>query len=202
MRKLYTLLLSTLVLSTAVQAESFTISISGLAYDPATLNVVVGDEVTIQATTTHPLRQVSESDWNANNNTQLVGGFGTETSNYTFTVTALGDIYYVCSNHVGAGMKGKIVVSDPTGIRDAVTMTALQVYPNPVTDGVLNIATSEQLDGQSIEFYTTNGQLVSTIALSGMQREVRVALADGVYTAVLVKDGEAVARKRLVFQNR
>lgn len=202
MKKIYTLLTSVFLLAACFNAvaDSYVISTSGLSYNPATLNANVGDEITIQASATHPLRQVSEETWNANGATQLPGGFGLETSTYTFTITAAEDIYYVCTNHVASGMKGKIVVSIGTGISTAAQVTALQVFPNPVVGGDFTIkGNGFELDNSKVEIYSANGQLVSSINLSGAQQELHVSLANGVYTAVIVKDDKAITRKRLVF---
>lgn len=202
MKKIYTLLLSTMALGITAQADNYLVSFAGISYDQPVLNVVIGDVVTIQASPTHPLRQVSQATWDVNGSTQLSGGFGTETTDYTFAITSLDEIYYVCAAHVAAGMKGKIVVSAATGIQGAAAVTSLMVYPNPVTHGSVTVKAAEQLDGQTMEFYNSSGQLVKAVALSGLQTEINVRLANGVYSAVLLKDDKAIARKRLVFINR
>lgn len=201
MKKLYTLIIAIVGLNLAAQADSYTINISGFTYSPATLNVVVGDVVTIQASGNHPLLQVSQATWDAAGTTALPGGFGPETSNYTFTVTSTDDIYYVCTNHVSMGMKGKIIVSTATGISDLPSANALNVYPNPVTDGSLTVKGQSEMDGQHLELYSTSGQLVKSVDLNGLEMRVNLDVAAGMYTAIIVKDDKAVLRKRLVFVN-
>ena len=149
----------------------------------------------------HPLSQVSETTWNANGTEQLVGGFGTETSDYSFTLTNTEDVFFVCLSHVSAGMKGKIEVENTTFVEDAARISSLKVFPNPVKNGSMTIEAPEQMDGQQMELYNTNGQLVRTIGLSGLQTELNLKLEDGIYTAVLIVDRKAVLRKRLVFIN-
>lgn len=205
MKKFYSILTFVFLMAafSTATADSYTIAISGLAYSPATLNANVGDVITIQATGNHPLRQVSESSWDANDATQLPGGFGTETSDYTFTLDAVGDIFYVCANHVGAGMKGKIVVSIGTGISNAAEITALQIYPNPVIGGDLIVkGNGFELDNSKLELFNSSGQLVGSLPLDGEQSELNVSLANGVYTAVIIKEDKAVIRKRLVFLSK
>lgn len=205
MKKIYSILTSLFVLSACFNAvaDSYTISISGLSYSPAVLNANVGDVVTIQASGNHPLRQVSEASYDANDATQLPGGFGTETSDYTFTLDAAGEIFYVCAVHAAAGMKGKIVVSVGTGIANAAQVTALQVYPNPVIGGDFVVkGNGFDLDHSKLELFNSSGQLVRSLNLDGEQAELHVALANGVYTAVIMKEDKAVTRKRLVFLSK
>lgn len=117
-----------------VKATSYTVSIVGTSYSPATLTATVGDIITIQASTAHPLVQVDQTTWNANGATPMGGGWGTQTSNYTFTVTTAGTIYYVCSAHVSLGMKGQITVSAATNVKELNNIFILSLYPNPVKE--------------------------------------------------------------------
>ena len=73
-----------ILLSYSAFSVSHTILISGTTYSPSSINVDVGDTVTISATSGHPLVQVDSTTWQANGTTELVGGWGTKTSNYTF----------------------------------------------------------------------------------------------------------------------
>jgi plastocyanin len=99
------------LLSYSVFSASHTMLINGISYSPSNLSAQVGDTVTISASGSHPLVQVDSTTWQANGSTELVGGWGTKTSNYTFEITANEDIYFVCLAHVLMGMKGKISVS-------------------------------------------------------------------------------------------
>jgi plastocyanin len=201
MKKLYTLILLFITPSFSVNAENFLITIDGFSYTPSVLTAQPGDVITIEASAMHPLSQVSETTWNANGTEQLVGGFGTETSDYSFTLTNTEDVFFVCLAHVSAGMKGKIEVENTTSVEDAARISSLKVFPNPVKNGSMTIAAPEQMDGQQLELYNTNGQLVRTIGLSGLQMELNLKLQSGIYTAVLVAEQKAVLRKRLVFIN-
>ena len=59
MKKIYSYILFT-ILAVSMKATSYTVSISGFAYSPSTLTVTVGDVVTISASGTHPLAEVSD----------------------------------------------------------------------------------------------------------------------------------------------
>lgn len=188
------------IVGTSAYATSYTIDISGISYTPSTLNVVVGDEITIQASGNHPLAEVSESTWDANGSTPMPSGFGVQTSSYTFTASTVGTIYYVCQAHVSGGMKGLINVSVATGIIDATSSTGLRVYPSIVTNGAFNVAAdSDVLKGATVELFSTNGQLVKSYLLESESAVLKADVATGTYTAVVLKDNEAILRQRMVF---
>ncbi len=93
-----------------LKATNYTVAISGLTYSPNLLTVFIGDVVTLQASAAHPLRQVSKATWDANGTTAVAGGWGTKTANYVYTPGIADTIYYICTAHVGLGMKGKLIV--------------------------------------------------------------------------------------------
>ena len=53
MKKIYSVILLS-IFAISMKATSYTITISGFAYTPSTLNVLVGDVVTISASGNHP----------------------------------------------------------------------------------------------------------------------------------------------------
>lgn len=133
MKKIYSILLLSII-AVSMKATSYTVTISGFSYSPATLTVTVGDVVTISASGTHPLAEVSQTTWNAAGNTPLSSGFGVKTSAYTFTIISATDIYYVCQNHVGSGMKGMITVST-VGVKEQNNAVSnINIFPNPAKD--------------------------------------------------------------------
>lgn len=132
MKKIYSLFFILFVAIT-VKATNYNITISGLSYSPSTLNAVVGDVITISASGVHPLVEVAQSTWSSNGSTALSGGFGSQTSAFTFTLTTSGTIYYVCSNHIGSGMKGQIVVSAATNLNSiGKNFDVMNIFPNPI----------------------------------------------------------------------
>ena len=174
MKKIY--LITLLCLSSlAFKAATFTISTVGTSYSPATLTVSVGDVVTIQASGSHPLVEVSQSTWNANGATPLGGGFGTKTSNYTFTVTSTNAIYYVCSVHVGMGMKGMITVSAAGVNENTISLNNVSLFPNPAKNNMSVNFTANTSTSVSIKLYDVTGREIEKL-----MNEVNVA--QGVHT--------------------
>jgi plastocyanin len=161
MKKIYFILFACMAFF-ATNATTYTITIGpGNAYTPNNLSVAVGDMVVIQASSSHPTAQVDQTTWNANGTTPMVGGWGSQTTTFTFTATAPGTIYYVCQFHVGAGMKGTILVN-AAGINETANnfLTEINVFPNPATT---NVKVGFALEGNStvnIKMMNVNGQEV------------------------------------------
>jgi plastocyanin len=135
MKKIYLFAVLIMALQTIASATTHTITTSGFAFSPDSINANVGDTIIFNvAFGTHPLQQVSSTTWAANGTTPLSGGFSA-TSGTTFSVVMtqaqVGVVYYVCTNHVASfGMKGRIFVSAVNGIENIPTISA-QPYPNP-----------------------------------------------------------------------
>jgi plastocyanin len=148
-------------LSLFVRATNYNIGISGNAYNPVEITVKVGDQITISASSFHPLVQVSQATWDAKGKTPVEGGWGTKTANYTFTVTEVGIIYFVCSVHVAEfGMRGKITVEPATGIDNATSpVVGLSVYPNPARTNVTLSYVSNENSEIAVRIFNITGQL-------------------------------------------
>ncbi|MCW3126381.1 MAG: hypothetical protein JWO03_2039 [Bacteroidetes bacterium] len=133
MKSIYTLVFLVVVSAQMVSAQ--TIGTSGYTYDPDSLAVHVGDQVTFNSTfSTHPLREVSAADWATSTTTQLAGGFSASSgTTLTVTMTAAGTRYYLCANHAGLGMKGRIFVTTPNGIQN-IASVASATFPNPASN--------------------------------------------------------------------
>ena len=145
-----------------VKAAQVNINISGFSYSPDLVTVNVGDVVIIQANSTHPLIQVSQANWNANNGVQ--DGFGSS-SDFTLSITAAmagTTIYYGCSAHFSGGMKGQIVVNVVSGINEnQIRPFNFTVYPNPVTaDSWMNVSV-KSAGKISITVYDLNGRIIN-----------------------------------------
>lgn len=160
MKKLITLLVVFSALTLEVNATKHTVTTSGSSYSPTVLTVHVGDTVTISASNTHPLVQVSRSTWSTNGTSALAGGWGSTNKNYTFTVSTTDTIYYVCSAHVSFGMKGRVVVAQFSGINEVSTnQLDVTVYPNPVTSyGTVRLSSAGN-NPVGVYVYSINGQL-------------------------------------------
>ncbi|TSA34264.1 MAG: T9SS C-terminal target domain-containing protein [Porphyromonadaceae bacterium] len=160
MKKMVILLAVFTALTLQVNATKHTVAISGFTYSPALLSAHIGDTITINATGSHPLVQVSKATWNSSEAIVLAGGWGTKTSNYTFTVSSADTIYYVCSAHVSFGMKGRVVIAPSAGINEfSADQLSVAVYPNPMTSTGTVKLSSSGTNPVSVYVFSINGQL-------------------------------------------
>lgn len=154
-------------------------------YSPAYLQVNLGDTIIIATTLTHTTQQVSYATWMANDTTLLPGGLDGPPGGFTFVATTLGDIYYVCVEHVQmSAMKGQIKVSQ-LGVNDhkSITMQILQ----SVSEQYIKLLVSGNVSGpMEVEMLNLSGQVVKTIhmELSGDESSATIQVSDmpkGVY---------------------
>lgn len=198
MKKTFTTLLF-LLPALFAWATQHTINTAGISYSPSAINVLVGDTVTIAASANHPLVEVSEATWNTNGSTPLPGGFGTQTSSFTFVVSGSNDIFFVCSNHVGAGMKGRIFVS-ATNVA-LLTINDLIIGPNPVTDGIIQISNAHIFNGELLlTIFDVQGRLVYNQKISSVaKQQIEVSLEKGNYVYYFSLNGlKSTARQFVV----
>jgi len=147
-------------LTLQVNATKHTVTISGFIYSPALLSAHIGDTITINATSGHPLVQVSKATWNNDGAAALAGGWGTKTANYTFTITTADTVYFVCSAHVSFGMKGRVVIAPSAGINELpADQLSVSVYPNPVTSTGTVKLSSFGTNPVLVYVFSINGQL-------------------------------------------
>lgn len=205
MKKIYSIFLFS-ILAISMKATSYTVSISGFAYSPASLTVTVGDVVTISASGSHPLAEVSQTTWNANGTTTLSTGFGTKTSNYTFTITSASDIYYVCTNHVSMGMKGMITVSS-VGVKEQNDMIGnISMFPNPAKDKFSVKFNSTENGTVSAKLYSICGQEVESLivnkefnaGITTLNFDLQNNIPAGVYFVQLNYNSKKVIRKLII----
>ncbi|MDP3555943.1 MAG: T9SS type A sorting domain-containing protein [Bacteroidota bacterium] len=202
MKKIYLTLLA-IVAFAGIKAATYTITISGLTYAPPTLTVNVGDVVTIQASSLHPLNQVSAATWSASGSTTVSGGWGSQTADYTFTASVVGDIYYVCQNHVSMGMKGMITVLNPTGIaQNTFSFQNLNVFPNPAKDKITVSLSSEKATNATFKLFSITGAEVSTLilnqSLNSGENKIELALptlSNGNYILEITSESKKVSKK-------
>ena len=160
MKKIVVLFAVFTALTLQVNATKHTVAISGFTYSPALLSAHIGDTITIDASTSHPLLQVSKATWTSAGTTALAGGFGPTTKNYTYTVTSADTVYYICTAHVQFGMKGRVVISPATGINEFPTdQLSVSVYPNPATTTATVKLSSFGNNPVSVFVFSINGQL-------------------------------------------
>ena len=205
MKKIYTILLLTIA-TIGMNATSYTITTSGFSYSPSTLTVTVGDVVTISASGTHPLAEVSQTTWNANGTSTLSTGFGVKTSAYTFTITAANNIYYVCQNHVSSGMKGQITVTS-TGINEQANVIGnISLYPNPAKEKFSVKFKSTENGMLTAKLYSVCGQemqsLISNKEFNTGENSIEIELQNnipaGVYFLQLNYNSRKIVRKLII----
>lgn len=203
MKKIYSVLFFAL-LSIGLKATSYTVAISSNTYTPSLLNVMIGDVVTIQANSSHPLVEVDQATWLANGNTPSATGFGTKTSDYTFTVTTTNTIYYVCQIHASMGMKGMITVS--TGINESnISASSIDLFPNPAKDkftvklnsGDNNVtAKLYSICGQEIESLVFKKEMISGVCTINVDLQNKVPA--GVYFLQLTSNSKKVTKRVII----
>src|ERR1043165_3595361 len=121
MKKFLTVLI-TLFFAASSFATTWTVSTSGFTFSPDSITITQGDTVKFVLGASHNAQEVAANTWSGNSTTPITGfqtGFGT-----TEIVAGLtqGLHYYVCGNHAGSGMKGRIFVQ-------AASTVSLSIYP-------------------------------------------------------------------------
>jgi plastocyanin len=187
-----------LAFSINMHGADHTIQAVGLSYSPANLEVQIGDNVTIQASTIHPTTQVSESTWNANGITPVAGGWGTETTEFTFTINSFATIYYVCDAHIDSGMKGVITVSAATGVAEYINKIGFEVVNNPVST-TMYYKVGSQVPVAGISFYDMGGRELQNEWITASQGNILLELPAGQYLYVVRgREEELLATGRIV----
>jgi plastocyanin len=188
MKKSYILIFIISFLSVSVFGAQFTVITSGFTYSPATTNAAVGDTINFAASTTHPTTQVSQATWNANGSTPLAGGFGVHTSNFMYVITAPGNIYFVCQNHVSSGMKGQIVVT-VSNVAEMIGDNNVKLLTNSIMYNQATVLNTTGLHGQ-LEVYDLTGKVVSVNRITGDARQqVPVDLQRGIFLYRFIMEG-------------
>jgi plastocyanin len=200
MKKIAIFTLILLFAVSGIKAQiTHTISDNGFAFDPETLNVNVGDSVIFIGSSSHPVVEVSETTWNNNGSTALAGGFSFPSGSGGIKVDAAGTRYYVCTAHVASkGMKGKIIVSVPTALRD-LSDAGSSVYPLPLTGNELTVAFKNPVQQHlEILIYDIAGNLrLSTMGSTtdGIYKVDCSTLPRGIFLLKMQGDNENVSAK-------
>jgi len=185
--------------------STFTISNSGTEFTPATITIIVGDNVDFSLGTSHNAIEVSQATWNANGNTPLSGGFSTPFGGGTVSADklAVGTHYFVCKPHASLGMKGTITVLDPTGIAENTSKEDISIYPNPSNGNFqLQINTSQFAKKLDLGIYTVQGKRVYSKADMQQQTSSNIEISDlpkGIYFLRLF-DGKDNYYRKIVVQ--
>ncbi len=206
MKKIYLSLFACLIYL-GMNSATFSVNISGFSYAPASLTVAVGDVITIQASATHPLVQVDGGTWNAGGTASLTGGWGVKTADYTFTVSTVGSIYYLCQVHGPSGMKGQLTVIAAAGVNENSNfINNLILFPNPANNKMtvnFGLTTASQVSaklmnllGQEVAVLIPNTKLPADNY--SYTFELPAAMPDGAYFAVITSNDRRVTKKVVV----
>lgn len=205
MKKIYSVILLS-ILAVSMKATSYTITTVGNTYSPASLNALVGDVITISASGTHPLAEVSQTTWNANGTATLSTGFGNKSTAYTFTITAATNIYYVCINHVGMGMKGIITVGTVGVKEEAEAISNISLFPNPAKNQFSVKFNSADNGNVTAKIYSICGQEIESLVMNKefsagvttLNFDLQNRIPAGVYFVQLNYNSRKVTRKLII----
>lgn len=205
MKKIYVVLFICIA-SLSIKAATFTVTVSGLSYSPSSLTVTVGDQVFFQPAG-HPTAQTSQSTWMSNGTATLAGGWGSFTSNFSFSATATGTVFYVCQAHVGSGMKGTITVVSGVGVNETVNnfLNEFNVFPNPASEKVKVSLGLAEASIVNIKLFNVLGQEVNSFVnqnpLNNGNHDFTFELPQGILPGnyfIEVSSGERRSIKKLM----
>lgn len=194
MNKTLLSILLSFVFATAVAQTSHTILATGLNYSPDSLVVTVGDTINFAVGGSHPTLEVDQSTWNSNGTTPKNNGFDFPSGTGSFVVSSAQTYYYVCTNHIGSGMKGKIIAQAMS--QEEQILEEWSVYPNPVQNKLnVNLQNPDAIDNMAI--IDMRGRKLKEIE-SGKARDIDVSsLQNGMYI-LLIKQGNTAKRMRFI----
>lgn len=188
--------------SLAFAQQTYTVTASGNQFAPALISAKIGDNITFSVGSFHPVLQVDESTYNQNGSTALLGGFSFPNGSGTFTAFEPGTVYYICTNHIFSGMKGKIDISQNTGVNNQNSFSRFDVYPNPADDYlyIINLSISNlksisvfdlagnKLIKSEITDYEDNRLPVNVGSLKKGMYFISVAYTDKIFTQKFLKE--------------
>jgi plastocyanin len=155
----------------------------GVNFSPADTTVTIGDTIKFSLGNTHNVLEVSQEDWDAEQNIALSGGFSLPLGGGILPTAQLtpGTHYYICTPHITIGMKGKFTLVGASGINDLLNQPTLSLYPNPASE-FLSIQSSDNVTGLSYSILDETGKQVATGKLTGYKSSLDIHyLANGMY---------------------
>ena len=126
----HTFLIISLSFLTVTTGFTQTITNSGLIFNPDTLQVTVGDNISFNISASHNAVEVSETTFNNNGSTSN-NGFNIPYGGGSWTADSIKTYYYVCQPHVSMGMKG-VIISNPPACNKSLTQQLEGFDPNPL----------------------------------------------------------------------
>ncbi len=199
--KTFTFILGLLLVVNGLKAQTtFTVQDNGFTFDPATVNIHVGDSVKFTGSDVHPILQVSEATWNSNGITALAGGFAFPSGSGIVGFPTAGTYYYVCTAHVAShGMKGKIVVSAVTALNEVQVTDIFSLYPVPLRGPDLTVAVRNAVQQPVVvDIYDLDGNLRISKEGNSVDGKYRIdcsALPNGLYLIKMESDQSSAYAK-------
>ena len=93
----------------------------------------------------------------------------------------------------------KVIFTDNVLGTDDLLNTQFTVYPNPVSNGILNIQMTSNTTEASLEIYNLLGQNVKTVLLEAQRSTVDVSsLSGGIYIVELTTDGPKSSQRIII----
>lgn len=134
--------------------------------------------------------------WAKRNNGTGADGTSFNSANWTFGGVAALDTFGVCQAAVAFSTLVPFGTYTPNLSTSQNAIAGLDIYPNPVTNGVLNINTTAN-DAKNVVVYDVLGKQVVNTTISGST--VNVAnLKNGVYIVKITENGKTATRKLVI----
>lgn len=193
MKKLYTLILSTLFVG-SISATTINVSITSNQFTPPTFTANIGDVV--MWTLNAGVHNVTSASVPAGAASFASGTMSTIGQTFSYTITHAGTYGYFCSIH-GSGMAGGFNVTATTIAEPTVDLLT-NAYPNPFNDK-LTIKYGKGI--QSIDVFNVVGEKVKSIDVNNPDFKVEVnfeALPSGIYFYRTYSDGNIIETRKIV----
>jgi hypothetical protein len=129
------------------------------AYSQAVLQVNLGDTVTFATSSNHTTQQVTQATWLANDSTLMPGGLDGPPGGFTFVATTLGDMYFVCVEHIQSDMMKCMVKVSQLGIEANKAMT-FQILQSVSEQYVELVVKGGSVCEMHVEMLNLSGQIV------------------------------------------
>ena len=181
----------------AISQTTHTININGLSFTPNEVTIAMGDTVFFNGSSNHPVLEVAENTWNNNGSTALPGGFAFPSGTGKISFDSESTHYYICENHIGNGMKGKIIVSTTTGI-NFLNSNNISIYPNPLTGTIIYINVSNNTSEINLSLYDLTGRVKISKKVPPTNDQIQLDasyLSPGVYIIQLQSAGYTYTSK-------
>lgn len=201
--KKITLSLLLMTVSLTVFCKTWTVNNAGFTFTPASITIDLGDTVNFVIQNAHSVIEVSQANWDANDNTPLSGGFQTGFGGGVVLPAKLevGIHYYVCGPHASLGMKGIIIVQNTTGIVEIQPQINFSVYPNPSNGNVQFVMEDALFAGNfSVEVYNVQGKRIYQAAITNSKFNIDLSNQAKGICYVRFYNEEMILTKKIVLQ--